>query len=164
MILVCLGTQDRTFERLLTMVEKCIDDGIINEEVVCQIGCSKYSGEKLKCFEYCSSDEMEALIDKCSFVITHGGTGTIVTALKKHKKVIAVNRLAKYHEHTDDHQIQIISQFVDTGYILSCFEEEDLGEKIKALASFEPKEFISNTENVLTYLRGYINNVLSQKK
>lgn len=162
MVFVCLGTQDMPFPRLLKMVEKCVEDGVIEGEVIAQCGCTKYEGDLIHTFAYCSSEEMEEYIAKADYIITHGGTGTIVTALKLHKKVIAVNRLAKYKEHTTDHQIQIISQFVDTGYILGCGENDDLGEKIKELQSFEPQEFVSNTENVLNYLRGYIDSVLKR--
>ena len=41
MILVMLGTQNNSFHRLLEEVEKCINDGIINEEVVVQAGRDK---------------------------------------------------------------------------------------------------------------------------
>ena len=41
MILVMLGTQNNSFHRLLEEVEKCINHGIINEEVVVQAGRDK---------------------------------------------------------------------------------------------------------------------------
>ncbi len=41
MVLVMLGTQNNSFHRLLEEVEKCINDGIINEEVVVQAGRDK---------------------------------------------------------------------------------------------------------------------------
>ncbi|MBR3840688.1 MAG: beta(1,3)galactosyltransferase EpsH [Erysipelotrichales bacterium] len=162
MVFICLGTHDMAFNRLLSMVEECIDSGVINEEVIAQCGCTKYSGEKIKCFDYCPSDEMDNYIKNASYIITHGGTGTIVSALKMGKKVIAVNRLAKYKEHTTDHQIQIISEFVDTGYILGCYEGDLLADKIKELSTFTPNVFVSNTENVLAYLREYIDSVLNK--
>ena len=52
-------------------------------------------------------------MEKANIVITHGGTGAIIGAVKKGKKVIAVPRLAKYGEHVDDHQLQLIKQFDD---------------------------------------------------
>ena len=41
MVLVMLGTQNNSFHRLLEEVEKCINHGIINEEVVVQAGRDK---------------------------------------------------------------------------------------------------------------------------
>lgn len=51
------------------------------------------------------------IMDKAEIVITHGGTGAIIGAVKKGKKVIAVPRLARYGEHVDDHQLQLVGQF-----------------------------------------------------
>lgn len=41
MVLVMLGTQNNSFHRLLEEVEKCINNGIIDEEVIVQAGRNK---------------------------------------------------------------------------------------------------------------------------
>lgn len=156
MVLVCLGTQDMPFNRLVSMVEDCIDSGVINDRVVIQLGATAYNGDKMESFSYCSSEEMQRLMQEADLIITHAGTGTIVSALKLKKKVIAINRLAKYKEHTNDHQEQIIKEFYDTGFILACFENDDLKQVIKASQTFEVKPFISNTHNILAFLEAYI--------
>lgn len=40
-------------------------------------------------------------------LITHGGAGTMVNAVKRGKRVIVVPRLARYGEHVDDHQLEL---------------------------------------------------------
>ena len=165
MIFVCLGTNDKSFERLLVMVDEAIEKGVIQEEVIAQCGCTKYSGKRIKTFNYCTIEEMNEYLKQASLIITHGGTGTIVQALKLHKKVIAVSRLGKYKEHENDHQIQIISQFVDTGYISGIIDETTtLEEKLEEAKTFETKEFVSNTENFLNYLRSVIDETLDERK
>ena len=99
MIFVSLGTQDKPFPRLLDLIDEAIKEGAIKEEVIAQVGCTPYSNGLIKTFEYCDSETMEKYIEEASYVITHGGTGSIVGALKKSKKVIAVSRLEKYKEH-----------------------------------------------------------------
>ena len=42
MIFVSLGTQDKSFKRLLDAIEKQIDKGNIKEEVIVQAGYTKY--------------------------------------------------------------------------------------------------------------------------
>lgn len=163
MIFVCLGTQDKAFSRLLDLVEEAIEVGAIQEEVIAQVGCTSYHGDKIKTFAFCDSDKMEEYIQEANLVITHGGTGSIIGALKAGKKVIAVSRLQKYKEHTNDHQLQIISQFVDTGYILECKEGEKLADVLAKLEDFKPLPFVSNTANVLEYLQEYIDSVLGGK-
>lgn len=164
MVFVCLGTQDKPFDRLLKMVEEAIEEGAIQEEVIAQIGTTKYQGNKIKTFQFCDSEQMDQYIQEASLVITHGGTGSIIGALKAGKKVIAVSRLQKYKEHTNDHQLQIISQFTQTGYILECKDGEKLSSVISQLDSFTPAVFVSNTENVLAYLKEYIDHVLGGAK
>ena len=72
----------------------------------------------MEIFDLLPDPEFEKLIDEARLVITHGGAGSILTAIKKNKKVIAAARLAKYKEHHNDHQKQIIGEFVKEGYIL----------------------------------------------
>lgn len=61
-------------------------------------------------------------------MITHGGTGAIIGAVKKGKKVIAVPRLVKYGEHVDNHQMQIIKQFSEMNLIYGVLDCDRLEE------------------------------------
>ena len=164
MIFVSLGTQDMPFTRLLQMVEEAIQEGTIQEKVIAQVGCTPYTGSLIETFQYCDQATMDAYVEQANYLITHGGTGSIIGALKKGKKVIAVSRLSKYGEHNNDHQTQIISQFSDTDYILECKEGEALSDVIKRLQDFQPQTFISNTQNVLAFLEEYIEGVLGGKR
>ena len=47
MILVMLGTQKNSFKRLLEEIEKCLENKIINEEVIVQAGGTKYNSNKM---------------------------------------------------------------------------------------------------------------------
>ena len=48
MIFVTVGTQDKQFLRLLQAVDKAIEDGFINEEVIVQAGCNDYESKNMK--------------------------------------------------------------------------------------------------------------------
>ena len=92
MILVLLGTQNNNFDRLLSGIQKCIDDKIINEEVVVQAGYTVFESDKMKIFDFIEKDKMNDLIQEASLVITHAGVGSIIVALKNDKKTIVVPR------------------------------------------------------------------------
>ena len=96
MIFVTLGTQDKSFKRLLKAVEKEKLNGNIKEKVVVQAGYTKYKSDVMEIFDTISKDEFEEYMAKASLVITHGGVGSILTALDNNKKVIAAPRLARY--------------------------------------------------------------------
>ncbi|MBE6157954.1 MAG: hypothetical protein E7160_04090 [Firmicutes bacterium] len=156
MILVTLGTQDKDFSRLLKAVDKQIEAGVIKEKVIVQAGSTSYKSKNMKIFDLMSTDEFESLLSKCSLVITHGGVGTILSALKKDKKVIAASRLAKYGEHHNDHQKQVVKEFAKRGYILELKDFNKLGKLIEKSKTFKPKKYKSNTVNMVNLLDNYI--------
>lgn len=149
MIFITLGTQDKPFTRLLDRVEKLLETKKIKTRVVVQAGCTKYESKYMEIFELLPMDEFEKLIDSCDILITHGGVGSIVTGLKKNKKVIAVARRKKYGEHTNDHQLQIIKEFSKKGFIIPVEDVNDLERALKKASSFQPKEYKSNTEKMV---------------
>ena len=157
MILVLLGTQNNSFIRLLKEIEKCIDNGIIKEEVIAQIGNTDYSTDKMLVKKFYSPQEIEEFINNANYIITHGGVGSIIDSIKKNKKVIAVSRLKKYKEHINDHQLQIVESLSQEGYIIGLKELEKLDKAIKSIENFKPKEFISNTSNMINKIIEYIN-------
>ena len=87
MILVTLGTQDKTFVRLLDEIDKLINKGIIQDKVIVQAGFTKYSSDNMEIFDLIPQDEFNNLMSKADLVITHGGVGNIISALEKNKKV-----------------------------------------------------------------------------
>ena len=149
MILVTLGTQKQSFTRLLNLIEK----SNIKDEIIVQAGHTKYESKKMKILDFIDYQEMEKLIEKADLIITHGGTGSIVTPLKKGKKVIACPRLKKYREHVDDHQQQIVDIFSEVGYILKVDENSNLDDLIKEIKNKKMTKFISNTNNFLKQIQ-----------
>ena len=158
MILVLLGTQNNSFHRLLEEVQKNIDNGNIKEEVVVQKGYTKFESKNMTMYTQLPVDELKKLIDKADLVITHGGVGSIITAIEENKRVIAVPRLKKYKEHVNDHQLDIIKSFDDAGYIIGLEDVEDLGDALKKVQDFEPKRYIKNTGNILKIVENFIDN------
>lgn len=154
MILVTLGTQKQQFNRLLDFIEKADLKG----EIVVQAGFTKYESKKMKIFDFIPYGEMEELINKCDLVITHGGTGSILTPLKKGKKVIACARLSKYGEHVDDHQTELVNIFSEEGYIIELSDHNSLDDIMKNIKTFEPKEYKSNTNIFINKLKERIEN------
>ena len=156
MILVLLGTQNNSFHRLLEEIEKNIDSGNIKEEVVVQKGYTKFESKNMTMYTQLPVDELKKLIDKADLIITHGGVGSIITAIEENKKVIAVPRLKKYKEHVNDHQLDIIKSFDDAEYIIGLDSVEKLGEALNKVNYFEPKRYIKNTGNILKIVENFI--------
>lgn len=158
MILVTLGTQDKSFKRLLEAIQKQIDNGKIKDKVVVQAGLTKFQSKDMEIFDFIPVSKFDDLINSCDILITHGGVGSIITGLKHNKKVIAAARLKKYKEHTNDHQLQIIDNFSKSGYILPLNDFDELDKVLVKAKKFKPKEYKSNTENFIKLIKDYIDN------
>ena len=158
MILVLLGTQKNDFYRLLDAVQKNIENGTIKDKVIVQAGHTKYNSSDMEIFDLIPIDKMNNLIDNANIVITHGGVGSIVGALKKHKKIIVMPRLSKYGEHVNNHQQEIVSIFEEKGFIKSINSAEDLTNVLQGIDKFSPNSYQSNTENIIELITHFIDN------
>ena len=166
MILVLLGTQNNSFHRLLEEVEKNIKNKTIQEEVIVQAGYTKFESKNMKIIDLMSKEELAEYQDKASLIITHGGVGSIISSIEKGKKVIAVPRkldfiLGKheYGEHVNNHQIQIIKDFTDKGYIIGIENVEDLHDAIIKSKTFEPVKYQPNNSKMLKIIENFIENI-----
>ena len=143
MIFVSLGTNDKSFERLLKTIDNEIQLGNIKDKVIVQSGYTKYTSNNMEVVDLMPMDKFNKCINDCDILITHGGVGTILDGLKKGKKIIAFPRLSKYMEHVNDHQVEIIEEFYNSGFILTG-EVNDVSSLIKECGSFNPKSYKSN--------------------
>ena len=152
MIFVTLGSQKFQFDRLLQAVDELKTD----EEIFAQIGYSNYEPQNYEYKKFLDRDEFENVMDKADIVITHGGTGAIIGAVKKGKKVIAVPRLKKYGEHVDDHQLQLVGQFKELNLIYACDEGMELEKALKIVKINDYKTYESNTQTIIKSLEDFI--------
>ncbi len=152
MILVTVGTQKQSFDRLFDLIRNSKE--LKKEELIVQRGYTKCNNSKrIKAFDFIPLDEMEEYISKADLVISHGGVGTIFSAIKKGKKVIAVPRLEKYGEHINDHQIEICEALENEGYILYYKDGVDsLDDLIKKAKNTSFEKYDSN-DNYIQILR-----------
>lgn len=156
MIFVTLGTQDKSFKRLLDLISKAIDEGYIKDKVIVQAGVTKYESDKMEIYNLLSMEQFNKYIEDCDLLITHGGVGSILNGLRNDKKVIAAPRLIKYDEHESDHQIQIVNAFYDKGYILKLDDGDSLEDILKVSKKFKPKKFVSNNEKFINLIDNMI--------
>jgi len=157
LIFVTLGTQDKEFKRLLNIIEKEVKKGKI-KDVLVQAGFTKYETNKFKVFDYVPREDFDKYMKECDFLITHAGVGSIFTALKYNKKILAMPRLSKYKEHNNDHQKDIVKEFVKEGYILSFNNSKEFEKCLKDLKTFKPKKYKSNVNNMVELVSDYIDN------
>lgn len=160
MIFITLGSQKFQFDRLLKKVDDLVEQGIISDKIIAQIGASEYIPKHYEYVKFMDREKFAETMDQCSVVITHGGTGVIIGAVKKGKKVIAVPRLAKYGEHVDDHQLQLLQQFDDLKIICACYDLDKLDDYYQELEQMEFRPYVSNTQVIIDSIDEYLQTLL----
>lgn len=156
MIFITLGSQKFQFNRLLKAVDDLVEKGVVTDEVFAQSGYSDYLPKHYEYKKFLDRDEFAEWEGRADIVITHGGTGAIIGAVKKRKKVIAVPRLAKYGEHVDDHQIQLIAQFKNQNLICGLDDCSALEGALKYVKTHEFSSYKSNTQTIIDSIEKFI--------
>lgn len=156
MIFITLGSQKFQFNRLLKAVDELIEKDVVTDEVFAQSGYSDYEPKHYKYKQFLDRDEFGEMEAKADIVITHGGTGAIIGAVKNGKKVIAVPRLVKYGEHVDNHQLQIIAQFKEQNLICGIDDCDELANALSYVAGHEFDSYVSNTQTIINSIEKFI--------
>lgn len=159
MIFVCLGTQIFQFDRLTKKLDELVGNGVIKEEVFAQIGHTSYFPSNYEYKKFVSKDEFSELQHNANLIIAHGGTGALISASKQGKNIIAVPRLAKYGEHIDDHQLQIVKVLEEEGYIRAVYNIEELEIVIISALKNPIKKVYNRESNIVNIISSYIDNM-----
>lgn len=159
MVFVTVGSQKIQFDRLIQTVDELIASGVIPKECFAQTGYCTYIPQHMKYAVFLDRDEFALKMSTCDTVITHGGTGAIIGAIKRGKKVIAVPRLARFGEHVDDHQIEIVRQFAEMGLIEPCYDLSKLGDAYERSRKVTYRSYASNTRIFIADLGAYLDSL-----
>ncbi len=159
MILVLLGTQNNSFHRLLEEIEKLIEKKVIEDEVIVQSGYTKYESSNMKIFGLIPKQKLEQYQNKADVIITHGGVGSIISSIKKGKKVIAIPRNHEYNEHVNNHQKEIVKLFDEKGYIIGIKEVGELEKALSKLKTFTPVKYKEDNTKMLEIISDFIDKI-----
>lgn len=127
MILVTVGTQ-LPFDRLVKALDDIAAD--LSIPVFAQIGKGEYKPRNFEWVEAIAPLEMDGLISRTSLIVSHAGTGTVLTAKRFKKPIILFPRRAAFGEHRNDHQLATAGQLDGRPGIRVAYTETELGELI----------------------------------
>ena len=138
-LFVTLGTHPKSFERLVKALDALMGEGKIKAKVFAQIGSTAktYRPKNFEFRELITPKELESRVKAADLVISHGGAGSIITALRQGKKLIVVPRRKKFDEHTDDHQIELCEALARERKSLCLKDEARLEELINQSKKFK---------------------------
>jgi UDP-N-acetylglucosamine transferase subunit ALG13 len=114
------------FDRLVNAVAEANAKGAIDERILLQVGEGGNRPTGLESVETLPFEQLKDVLKDASIVICHGGTGSLITALREGCHVIAMPRLYSKGEVYDDHQVEIIEAFQGRGLVQSANDGEEL--------------------------------------
>lgn len=152
------------FDRLVTFVSEAKARGLIKEEVVAQVGVGGAKPQGIATVETLPFDEMQRFLRDADIVVCHGGTGSLITALRQGCRVIAVPRLFEFGEVYDDHQEEITAAFAERGMIKVAKTPEEFAEALSAARAAEPISATSEPAALAAYLRSLLDDVTSKRR
>lgn len=153
LIFLTVGTHKDPFDRLIKKVDELAGAGAIKDKIVMQIGNSTYEPKNCEFYKFVGSDKFEELYKSADIIICHAGAGSIINALKNKKHLVIVPRLKKFHEHTDDHQLDLAEAMEKDGKAVCVRDVEQLPEAInKASASSVPDTSNALEKKISDYL------------
>ncbi|WP_293678614.1 beta-1,4-glucuronosyltransferase WelK [uncultured Phenylobacterium sp.] len=147
------------FDRLVTSAAELKASGTIEDRVLIQTGVGGVQPAGMDVVETLPFNDVLSLLRDASIVICHGGTGSIVTALREGCHVVAMPRLQSLGEVYDDHQAEIIDAFARRGLVLEANSAEELRAAVEATRS-RPR-VVATTDP--TGLRSFLTAVIERK-
>ncbi len=116
MIFVTVGTTD--FDDLVRHMDELAPT--LGEEVICQIGRGSYLPQHCQFFRFAPS--LDDYLQRSRLVVSHGGLGSVMEALRLGKPLIGVSN----PDRSDHHQDDVLSTLETGNYILWCRSLRDL--------------------------------------
>jgi UDP-N-acetylglucosamine--N-acetylmuramyl-(pentapeptide) pyrophosphoryl-undecaprenol N-acetylglucosamine transferase len=144
------------FNRLVESVAELKNEGAIPERLIVQTGIGGAAPEGLPVVETLGFDEVKSILRDAAIVVCHGGTGSLITALREGCHVIAMPRLASRGEHYDDHQEEITSAFAKRGLVLVANDVTQLREAFATARTRAPVVATSDPSELIEFLRGVV--------
>jgi len=142
-----------TFDRLVETVAKAKTQGLIPERIIAQVGAG---GRILPQFEQTAESlefgEVQRILRVADIVVCHGGTGSLITALREGCRVVAIPRRFDLGEHYDNHQSEITSAFEQRGLITVAHTPEDFADALARARQRQPVRATTDQTEMVEYL------------
>ena len=140
------------FDRLVETVAEAKRRGALPERVLAQVGIGGVRPDGLECVETLPFETIQQTLKQADIVVCHGGTGSLITALREGCRVIAMPRLFARGEHYDDHQAEITDAFQARGLIRVANSPDELIEALADVRKREPKLATTDPAELRAYL------------
>jgi beta-1,4-N-acetylglucosaminyltransferase len=127
--LITVGNARQPFTRLLDAVNRVVH--LVPRPMIVQSGHTPFSSSGFEVRDFFPNEEFLRLLDGAALVICHAGAGTIIQAVRAGHVPVVMPRLARYDEHIDNHQLELVQALGHAGKIVPVLDSADLEEAVR---------------------------------
>jgi UDP-N-acetylglucosamine transferase subunit ALG13 len=133
-IFATVGNATQGFGRLIRAVDAWVAKGLAEgQPVFIQTGHSReIIPQHCHWLAFLPMDEFDWRLRSARLVISHGGCGTVLQAIRLGKVPVVMPRRKKHQEHVNDHQMQLVQVLASEGYVVPAYEAGELPGAIAA--------------------------------
>lgn len=128
MIFVTVGSQ-LPFDRLVKAMDE-IAPSLRGTRIVAQVFGMKYKPRHIQTLDYISPSDFKNYIGEADLVVSHAGTGTILSVAQMQKPLIVFPRLGKLRETRNNHQVSTCVMLEKISDLQVAYDAQQLKEKI----------------------------------
>ena len=155
-LFVPLGTQKFPFGRIITALNRLVDQGKYKaDEIVMQSALYPIK-PKFTHFGLIQNNEFNRYMEEAEVVVTHSGVNSIISCMEMGKPLVVCPRLHEYGEHVDNHQMEIATLMHYKYDVLICMDMEDLPELIEEAKTHRYKQWVSHKDELLAAINKLI--------
>ncbi len=158
MIFVTIGSQ-LPFDRMIQAVDE-IAPLFPGKEFIAQAFGLQYKVKNIQTLEFISPVEFNDYIRNAELVISHAGTGTILSVGELGKPLIVFPRLGKLKETRNNHQVDTCVMLEKSAGLNVAYDKQQLQQQLEAFfrGELKPMEKISPyaSTQLLTSLRDFV--------
>lgn len=156
------------FDRLINLVLDAKRRGVLPEHVILQTGVgANHDGieglEGVELHETLPFDRIREILAAADIVVCHGGTGSIITAMREGCRIIAVPRRFSRGEHYDDHQWEITQAFTDRQVLTMVGDDDDFIGALTRARAAEPGCATTDLTALTGFLKQRVDEVARRK-
>lgn len=143
MIFITVGSQ-LPFDRMIQAVDE-IAPLFPGKEFVAQVFGMTYQAKNIKTLEFISPTEFNDYVQQAELVISHAGTGTILSVGEMQKPLIVFPRLGKLKETRNNHQVDTCVMLEKSAGLNVAYDKDELRRHLEAFfkGELKPMERIS---------------------
>ncbi len=136
-VFASVGTHPQPFDRLLKELENTAK-AKPSWKIFAQTGNCSFEPKAFQFKKFLNEKEYMQAIKEADVIVSHGGAGTIINALRQHKPLVIAPRLQRFQEHTNDHQLDLARALASKGKAIAVEDMKELEKAIGQAAKTRP--------------------------